>query len=229
MNIKQEDKKILYPIFEECAQLTLDPYWQQIFTECARGKLPKGSSIDHEGEIIYFKNKFNINKNYVSYRLGKNPEIIFKDLKTMFQEHLNIKSNKDRQEQRDELDDMCKDLQESYGESWQKIKRKKIKEPIIRRYILDLKEMYSLSNVETAQVAQLIRLGFLLNWITNVDVVYENQRIVDINTLHFDTDERLFSIDIPSIQYKREYKNKLPSLSQFWEKHLEKPKNCYIL
>lgn len=37
------DKKIIYPIFTECAQFTIDPYWQQVFEECSKGHFPRGS------------------------------------------------------------------------------------------------------------------------------------------------------------------------------------------
>jgi hypothetical protein len=223
------NKKIVYPLFADCAQFTLDPYWQQVFEECSRGKFPRGSGIDSEGKVVYFRNRTSNNRNYVSYRLKKNPEQIFKDLKRLFQEQLNFKSNRDRQEIRAELDDICKDLQESFTGSWQKIKRKKIKDPIIRRYILDLKEQYDLNDKETAEVAQIIKLGFLFNWIANDQVVYENQRIQEIKTLHFDDEERTFELDEPNTQSKREYKPKPFKLSSLWEKHLERPKNRYLL
>ncbi len=226
------NKKILYPLFADCTQFTLDPYWQQVFEECSRGKFPRGSGIDSEGKVVYFRNRTSNNsnnRNYVSYKIKKNPEQIFKDLKRLFQEHLNFKSIRDRQEIQAELDEICKSLQESFTGSWQKIKRKKIKDPIIRRYILDLKETHNLNDEETAEVAQIIKLGFLFNWIANEQVVYEDQRILDIITLHFDPDDRSFELDEPNTQYKREYKPKLVKLSTLWEKHLEKPRNRYML
>jgi len=223
------DKKIVYPIFVECAQFTLDPYWQQVFEECAKGHFPRGSGIDTEGKVIYFRNRTSNNRNYVSYKLKENPKQIFKDLKQLFQEQLNFKSNRDREKIRAELDNICKDLQETYTGCWQKIKRKKIRDPIIRRYILDLKEQYSLDNKETAEVAQIIKLGFLFNWIPNNQVVYEDQRILGIKTLHFDEEDRSFELDEPNTQYKREYKPKLQKLSSLWAKHLKQPKNSYIL
>lgn len=227
-------KKIVHPIFSDCAQFTLDPYWQQVFEECARGKFPRGSGIDSEGKVIYFRNKAtannaNNNRNYVSYRLKKNPEQIFKDLKMLFQNELKFKSNQDRKDIRAELDDICKDLQESYAGTWQQIKRKKIKDPIIRRYILDLKETYNLTDRETADVAQLIRLGFSFNWISNEEVVYEDHHILNIHTLQFDPDERIFELEEPDTLYKREYKPKILKLSNLWGKHLEHPKNRYAL
>jgi hypothetical protein len=225
----QFNKKILYPILNECSQYTLDPYWKQIFEDCSRGKFPRGSSIDNEGKVLYIKKPIGTNQQYQTYNLNKSPSEIFIELKKLFQEQLNLKSNRDKQIQRDEFDDISKDLQESFTSGWQKIKRKKIKDPIIRRYILELKDVYNLDDRETAEVAQILKLGFLFNWIDNDDVVYEDQRIVEIKTLHFDPEERIFELDEPSVLLKREYKPKTSKLSNLWEKHLEQPKNRYII
>lgn len=217
------EKKIQHPIFAECMQYTLDPYWRQLFDDCSKGKFPRGCGIDAEGKIIYFRNRTsNNNNNYISYKLKKNPEDTFKDIKNLFQQELNYKSKKDRQDIRDNLNDICKELQESFTGDWQSIKRKKIRDPIIRKYILELKEKYNLSDKSTTNVAQMIKIGFLFNWIPNDQVVYEDQEIVDIKTLHYDEEEGVFTLDEPKTIHKREYKPKLIKLSKCWEKHLEK-------
>ena len=218
-------KPALYQLFFECSQYTLDPYWQQVFEECSRGKFPKGSGINVDRTII----RFNRDNNYFTYKLKKSPEQVFQDLKKLFQEQLNLKSNQDRQEIRDELDDICRNLQETFTGSWQKIKRKKIKDPIIRRYILDLKEKYDLNDKETAEVSQIIKLGFLFNWIANDKVKYKNQLILNITILHFNKKDRSFELEEPDVNYKREYKPKRIRLSSLWMKHLGQPKNRYVL
>lgn len=220
------DKKIVHPIFHECAEYTLDPFWQQVFDECARGRFPRGTSINAAGNIVYFRNKDN---SFTSYKLDKTPEVIFQDLKELFQKFLNFKSHQDRQDIRDELDNICRDINEIFAGDWKKIKRKKIKEPIIRKYILDLQKEYSLDSKETSQVAQLIKLGFLFNWINNDDVDYKDQRILNIKTLHFDETERTFELEEPDTPQKREYKPKPIKLSTLWDKWLDSPKNRYLV
>lgn len=223
------ERKVLHPILEECSQLTLDPYWRQVFEECALGKFPRGCGIDSAGKVLYFKPKGGTNRNYLSYRLKDDPEQVFLDLKKIFHTELNLKSKQDRQDLRDELDDLCKDIQETYAETWPKIKRKKIKDPIVRRYILDLKEAYELDDKETAEVAQIIKMGFLFNWIPNENVIYQDRRILDIKNLHFDPEERTFELDEPDIDYVREYKPKLTKLSGLWQKHTKQKRNSYLL
>jgi len=223
--ILTKEKKVLFPIFAECAEFTLDPFWTQVFDECSKGKFPKGCSIDQNtGHTIYFKTKTDT----VSYNMrDKDPEHVFSDLKQYFQVYLKLKSEIDNKETQEELDGICRDLQEVFTSSWQNIRRKKIKDPIIRSYILDLKERYNLTDKETCQLAKLIKLGFLFNWIENDDVVYENQQIIDITTLSFDSEERVFTLEEPDIKHKREYKPKCTKLSRLWIKHLENPLNTY--
>lgn len=224
-----EIRKIVYPHFSECAQFTLDPYWRQVFEECAKGHFPRGSGINPEGDVIYFRGKNLNNRNYVSYRLSTEPETTFKELKQYFQSELGLRSKQDRKKIRDEIDEICEGLQKTFIGSWQNIKKKKIRDPIIRKYILELKHKYELSDKETAEVAQMVKLGFLFNWITNEQVDYEDQCIKDITSLHFDEKTRRFHLEEPDVAYKREYKPKIQKLSTLWVKHLQKPKNRYML
>jgi len=227
--LEENTKKILYPILNEASEYTLDPYWKQVFQDCSRGKFPRGCSIDNVGETIYFKKMIGNVQQMVSYKLNKTSEQIFKDLKKMFQEILILKSNRDKQKIKEEFDDICRDLQETFTGGWQNIKRKKVKDPIVRKFILELKEIYELDDKQTSELAQLLKLGFLFNWIDNDDVIYEDQKIVGIKTLHFDPDEKSFQLEEPGFFLKREYKPKVNKLSVLWEKHLEQPKNRYIL
>ena len=219
-------RKVSFPIFNECAQYTLDPYWQHIFEECAKGKFPRGCSIDSEGVFMYFKNK---NGNTTSFRVKGDPEVLFMELKQQFLDSLGLKSKNDHLVIQEEFNSMCKDLQESYKCTWDKIKGKKMKDPIVRKYIIKLKEEYELDKAETTQLAQILKLGFLFNWIGNNQIEYEDQQIINIKSLHFDEETRLFDLDEPPVKMKREYKPKLIKLSSLWLKHLETPKNSYIL
>jgi hypothetical protein len=218
----ENSRKKLYPIFLQCSEYTLEPYWKQIFEDCYKGKFPKGCSINNQRNIFYIKNNTDNsrnNKNYITYYLNKTPEETFKELKKLFQENLNLKSFQDKKDLQDEIDDICQDIQKTYNGNWQSIKRKKLKEYIIRKFILHLKEVYMLNDKETTQVSQLIKLGFLFNWINNKYVIYENQNITDIKTLHFDNEERTFFFNEISAQSKREYKPKINKLSFLWQKH----------
>lgn len=216
--IKNEMTKYKYPIFLDCKNFTIDTFWLQIFDDCSKGKFPKGSGIDSKGINIYFKNS----KKYISYKIKSNPEQIYKDLKKLFLEQLNIKSQKDREIIKNEINDICQDYHENCNDKWNQIRKKKVKDPIIRRYILDLKKEYNLENKETLHLSQIIKLGFLFNWITNDKVVYEDQRILDITSLQYIEEDNIFELTEPDVDYKREFKIKKIKLYNFWDKFVNK-------
>lgn len=225
------DKKLLYPIFIECSELTLDPYWKQIFEDCSRGKFPSGSSIDSTGQIIYFKTqKSKVNsRNYITYRIGDSAEQVYLDVKQLFQKHLLHKSKQDRMRSSDEVRDIRAELEKLYKGDWSDIRKKKIKDPIIRRFTLSIKDKYQLNNHETEGLYDVLKIGFLFNRIPNDSIVYNDQEIKDITILKFLTDTRTFILDEPEKPTKREYKPKTHKLSELWDKHLLKPKNSYSL
>lgn len=208
--------------FTECSQLTLDPYWKQVFEECANGKFPKGSNIDQNTNTVFIKNKPSKN-----YNLTFDPQQDFVNLKELFQQETGLKSNRDREKTREQINTICDDLKDQYTCDWKDIKGKKIKDPIITRYILDLKERYSLSNKEVKQATQTIKLGFLFNLITNENVIYENHQIIDISALQFNEKSRLFKLVDKAATPKRDYKPKTISLESLWDKYLKTPKNRY--
>ena len=210
-----------YTLFAQAAQYTLDLFWQQVFEECSRGKFPRGVGMDTTATTIFFRKN---GKNLISYKLNQTPEQTCTDLKKLFQEQLGLSSIRDKEEIRAQVDDICTSLQESFNGSWQQIRRKKIKDPIIRRFILDLKAAHGLSDAETMSVAQIIRIGFLFNWILASDIIYENQQILEIQSLHFDPDTRLFTVDAPHTNFKREYKPKMIKLSSLWTRYLDAPR-----
>jgi len=131
-----------------------------------------------------------------------------------------LRSDKDRKDIRDELDGTRQTIQELFAGDWIQIRRKKLKDPIIRSFILDIKEKYNLTLLETENVYKIIRLGFMFNWIPNNAVVYEDQKILDITSLHFNPKTREFELEEKSQKYKRTYKPKKVKLSSLWAKYI---------
>ena len=218
-------KNAIFPIFAECAEYTLDTYWISVFKDCSIGKFPRYAHLNPDNNTLTIKKGTAI----TSYKLTNKPDIDFKQIKTMFQNELHLKSDKDQSDMSSEIKELCKILDDSFNDNWQKIKLKKIKDPIIRRYILDLKERYQLDDLETIRLAHMIKIGFSFNWISSESIEYKNKRITNINTLHFDEDERRFELVEPNIEYKREYKKKKFILSSLWKKYIQNPKNKHII
>jgi hypothetical protein len=141
----QSNKKVLFPLLLECSKLTQDPYWQQVFEDCSRGRFPRGSGIDTSlngnktvtpGGSIYVKNS----KVCQWYKLTLQPEQDFLELKALFQDVLHLGSSADRKEIKNEIDILKKAIDLNYNGDWKDIRKKNIRESIIKSYILELKK-----------------------------------------------------------------------------------------
>lgn len=218
-------KKILHPKFLECAKLTNDPYWIQVFEDCSRGRFPKGSCMDSTNTSVYIKN-VKINQ---SYKLTGIIPQDFLALKKLFREILHLGSVQDRKEITNEIDGLKDRISLTYNKEWKDIRKKNIKDYIIRTFILDLKKEFNLTHEKTTQLSRLIKLGFLFNWINNENVVYENKNILEIKNLIFDESLNQFDIEVDNTISKREYKPKLLKLSGIWKNANINTINSYIL
>lgn len=216
-------QKVKYQNFLDAGKYTLDPYWVQVFDDCARGKWPKGVSIDRDGLNIYIK----VGKNLTNHKLETSPEKLFILIKKLFSEKLELKSTLDNANDSTETEAISAKFQEVLDCDWYGIKQKKIKDSIVRRFILDLKENYTLDAEETKHVARWIKLGFLFNWITNDKVQYENNEIIQIDNLFYDNDTGEFDLDVEHTRIKREYIPKRSKFSALWKKQMVKNKGKY--
>lgn len=220
MNEKINISQKKFPIFMECVDYTVDPYWIQVFEDCAKGKFPRGSGIDKTGKTVHFKIKNEI----IWFSLPEEPSEIFIKLKEKFQDILRLKSNIDRDKTRDEMNLLKKNIEENYSKTWKNIKKKSIKCSLIREYTLSLKEKYELSEEQTIKLYNLINLGFIFNCITLDHVIYEDKKITDITSLIYENNEFTFDSEIKFS--KRKFVPKSIKLSSFWNK---KPKEKNIV
>ena len=72
-------------------------------------------------------------------------------------------------------------------------------------YILRLKEKWKLSNSELVELESLIKMGILSEFINDMNIIIDDNKIEKINYVHFDTKTRKFYIDektIPKILKK---------------------------
>lgn len=227
-----------YPIFLECLEYTLDPYWRQVFEDCAKGKFPKGSGIDAGGNAVYFKSK----DTPKWHQLETNPEAVYQQLKTLFQTNLNLKSKKDRSNIREEIEILKDHLESLYSGSWSSIRKKSIKDALIRNFVLEMKTNYNLNQEQTVRLHRLLQLGFLFNWIDNDNVVYENKEIMEIKNLFYDNETEQFELNFgtgnsdptqttPRTQTKKKIKRDFvpiaSKMSGLWKKNWESTRNKY--
>src|SRR5690606_24638495 len=111
--------------------------------------------------------------------------------------------------------------------SWKKIRKKKIKETIIRNFVLDMKKERTLTDDQTVQLIKLIKLGFMFGWIDGDNVKYEQGKILKIRGLRFIKETGLFEFKEPKIIAKKYVAPKGIKMSNLWKKNIENPRNRY--
>jgi hypothetical protein len=205
---------ILHPIFEECKRYTLDPYWQDIFSGCAKNNFPMGIRYDP------------VQKNIMIKKDAKKPEVIslptrkgdtpnaaqlYKVMMQIFKEKLHMRSSRDLQLQKEDMDELCKKNIMDLDCEWKDIKPKHLKDQLLLNYIYYLKQQYNLSPVEIKQAMSTIQLGFQFKSLLPSDVEFSGT-ITNIKGLSFDEEKRIFSIPI----------KKTPTQSML-QKNSEKP------
>jgi hypothetical protein len=205
-----------FPQFAEYLDFTVDPYWCKIFENCSKGKFPKRSGFDEtRGD---FGSVWLRDKEMHWYRLLGESETDYLELKKLFKDYLKLKSIQDRSETRDQFNRLKKELDKSYTGDWKNIKRKNIRDSLIRQYILRLKGEYDLAVNDTIKLSKEIRQCILFGWITPDHIEYsgETRRIENITSLKYEDD--VFIVEKAKTKCKREYTETKNSLAALWKK-----------
>ena len=210
---------IKYSIFVDYLQYLTDQYWYKVFEDCSKGKFPKKSGYDEGNNSIWFKNG-NI---VIWYRLSNNPENDLNAIKKHFKEYLKMYSENDRKENKHLFDVLKKELDKNYIGDWKNIKKKNIKDSLIRHYILSLKDKHNLTIEETITIFKDIRQAIIFGWITSDDVVYsdKNREIENITSVVINPDKTVTIKYTPTKITEKEYcSDNLTMLVNLWRKKL---------
>ena len=216
------DKKIVYPIFKECTKYTLDPFWIQIFNDFSHGKFLKQTLYLPQNNVFQIKLK----ETY-SIQLTNVPQDDFLKLKKSLQEKLNIRSKQDKQQIRDNMETIRNTIENLYAGEWKQIRKKNIREAILRTYIMSLQDKYSLTKDELNDLFKMISVAISFNWITPNHIEFNDKQIHSISNLKFNENERKFYIDKIKNPIKREVEVRTNTLYNLWCKCLDVPKNRY--
>lgn len=201
------------PIESEVPHIPQDPYWKKVFESCSKGRFPRKSGFDSTNNSVWFRE----GKNIHWYKLTGDDEKDFIEIKRHFRDYLKLRSEKDRTENRDQFNRLKEELDKSYTGGWKNIKKKNIKDSIIRQYILKLQSDNNLSDEKTIELSKDIRQAFLFGWITSDNMKYEDRQIQNITNLSFN-DEGEYFIDPVTTKAKREYSAPKIFLSALWKK-----------
>lgn len=222
-------KQVLHPLFIQCAELTNDPFWVNLFITAGYGKFPKKFTYK-DGTLVYKKSSkmFSLDVPQVSH------EAIYACM-DFFRTHGGIVSDIDleniRREQYAEAEleaEMAEDI------SWSKLS-KKVKDVLIDLHVETLTNRLQLNREETKNLRYRLNIGIILGYFNTSNIILDGKCISQINGLLFDITDRTFSID-PNIKPKvsRSYsktkkgagelifeKDTIPNYKKSWVKYLE--------
>ncbi len=213
---RKKNEKIVHPIFLECIDFSLDPFWQQIFSDLAFGHYPKGTGITND--ILYIKNKGKTE----TIALNKSPKKTFLIVTIAFREKLGLSSSFDKKKRKAELEEARKDTELDYNK-WSLIKKKAIREYLLHRYICTLVRKYQLPIKEGEHIYNSIDIAFNFGALSNDDVHLENGKITCIDGIDYDKDNKAIKINQKCESISKEEEKKKPkyNLDIAWKKYIE--------
>src|SRR3990167_6486747 len=167
-------KEIVYPVFLECCQYASDAFWESVFEDLAYGKAPYGTYISKNFLCCSYKNK------EFSYKIErKEPKILYDDVYKLLTEKLGILSHKEKAQKKLVFHELEKNIKES-RQDWASIRRKNIKDVMYEKYVIDMKEKYSLNIKQCKNL-----LSIIFKTITSKDITYSDNKIQDIHGIDF--------------------------------------------
>ena len=211
-----EKKEILYPFFIECCQYACDNYWETIFQELAYGKTPYGSYISKDFLCCNYKNKEFI------YKIEKKePKIIYDEVYSLLFNKLGLLSYQQKIQKRSDFNDIEDIIRVSRG-SWNAIKKKNMKDLLIEKYIIDMKNKYDLTASQCKSLLSTIFVALMFKAITPKDIVYENRVITNIHGITFSKSKIHINrnIFIPISNVKTDIIFDNISIIETWDKYI---------
>jgi len=214
-------KEIIYPIFLECSSLAEDPILKNIFEDLAYGITPYGTYISKNFFCCNYKDK------EFSYKIDPslNSQILYNDIQNLITTNLNILSSKDKNKKRLDFKQIEQELKDSH-KTWLSIKKKNIKDILIEKYIIDMKNKFSLTIKQCKLLLSSINTAIILKIINQKDILYENEKITKIEGIEFETGKVIIKKNIYSINtsFAPEIIFDKKNISDNWDKHISQLK-----
>lgn len=218
-------KPIINPIFEKCASLTEDKFWQVIFMECARGKFPRGFT---------FKNNLLTHKKgnkLTCLELNNSPTEVFIATINFFQTVAGIMSNSDRQKLQKQEEEKIIEQMDEEEITWKQIRKENLKDILLNEFVCDMCQKMDFNQDEKKELITTIKKGIMLKCFNADNIIMEDGKIVEIDGLIYNEKTREYEIDQ---SYMKKYGRKESSLGiekddqkididflEMWRKYLE--------
>ncbi len=172
----------VHPIFSKCREYTFDPYWKDIFARCSYNRFPRGIRYDGRKNTLYVRLPGGIIGKKEFFSLPKVAVDVFTTMMSVFRE-MGLCSQMDLEVKRDEMEKIREQRRVNLDCRWKDLKPRYLKDRMIVRYVLHMKETYGLTQKETKKLLNTIQLGFQLKQLSSDHVKYQNGRILDIDGL----------------------------------------------
>jgi hypothetical protein len=209
-------KDIIYPVFLECFEFSHDIFWDNIFEDLAYGKTLYGTYISKDFLCCSYKNK------EFSYKIErKDPKILYTDIYKLLTDRLGILSHKEKINKRVEFHKTENRIKE-FRQDWSNIKKKNIKDLLVERYVIDIKNKYLLSISQTKYLLSVINIAIVFKVITPKDIEYSDGKIQNIDGIEFSKKKIIIKRDIYNIDinFSPEIFTDKKLMSDNWAKYL---------
>lgn len=211
-------KDIIYPIFLECCQYANDNFWKNIFEDLAYGKTPYGTYITKNFLCCGYKDK------EFSYKIErKNHKKIYNDIYNLLTKKLGILSYQEKINKRAKFHLTEGRIRES-RQSWTHIKKKNVKDLLIERYVVDMKNKYKLTIKQSKFLLSIIFISIVFKVISNKDIDYYDGKIHNIEGIEFSKEgeiivkKKIYNLEATFLPNSIDDRKKL---SNNWDKYLE--------
>ena len=183
-------RELIYPFFIECIAYTTDPYWKSIFEDLAHGISPYSTYINRDVIMCNYKDR------EFAYKIQRKPtDTLYNEIFDLFKKKLGLLSPSEILSNRNDMnydDVVCND--------WSLIKKKNIRETLVERYVIEMKNKFALTIQQAKYLNDIIFLSLVLRVLVPSDIIIKNGMIESVNGVHFETGKITFDYNIYDIQ-----------------------------
>lgn len=181
-------REITHKIFQDCANVTTDPFWVDKFNNAALGKFPQKFNY-HEGLLTYRKGA-----KCHTLEVSQNPYEASHTCMEFFRVNGSIFSPTDEQNSLELQYARAHSVLTQQQLTWANV-NKKVQECMLSYYVMHMKTVMELSNSEVEQLRQTIRLGIGNKYFGKHNIRVENNRIFSIDGLLWNNELRIFYLN----------------------------------
>lgn len=217
---KNGKNTVIYPIFAECTKYTSDDFWKNLFDELSIGKCPK--SIYISNGTIYSSNKRRGFSYIIPVHNSKGSNEVFTEIRELLINNTSICSAVDVMAKKEEIREKHDD-EINNKTTWSEIRKKNLREILIIKFVVRMKNKYKLSWHVSRHLYSLIQIGFIYKTQSSKDVNFKNRRIESIDGIVFDEDQKLFVnefLDNEVPKEKEEIEDTNNYLYYYWDRYV---------